>query len=152
MPSISDIPTDWTGVSSLSRKFERALLGGATVKDVVSTTVTTTTNTVTFGGGGGGKNVWGFSASVSALQVAALLSGAATGAIIAYYGTDKSLDKAKEFAIAFKKKAHLFDLWLKDIIFDVVWPSLVKTRLNLSRRKPGKCSCTRKHSPRRRLQ
>merc|ERR1711959_525291 len=67
------------------------------------------------------------SSSVSALQVAALLSGAATGAIIAYYGTDKSLEKAKEFAIAFKKKVYLFDLWLKDIIFDVALPSLVKT-------------------------
>ena len=78
---------------------------------------------MTFEGGGGGKN--GFSAT-SALQVAALLSGAATGAIVAYYGTDKSLDKAKEFAIAFKKKAHLFDLWLKEVVVDAAWPSLVE--------------------------
>ena len=122
MPSISDIPTDWTAVIDAFAKARESVLGGATVKDVVSTTATTTTNTVTFGGGGGGKN--GFSAT-SALQVAALLSGAATGAIIAYYGTDKSLDKAKEFAIAFKKKAHLFDLWLKEVVVDAVWPSLV---------------------------
>ncbi len=130
MPSISDIPTDWNAVIDAFTKSRYVLpatftgvLGGATVKDVVSTKTTTTTNTVTFGGGGGGKN--GFSAT-SALQVAALLSGAATGAIVAYYGTDKSLDKAKEFAIAFKKKAHLFDLWLKEVVVDAAWPSLVE--------------------------
>jgi len=60
------------------------------------------------------------------LQVAALLSGAATGAIIAYYGTEKSLEKAKEFAVAFKKKVHLFDLWLKEVVVDFAWPGLVK--------------------------
>ncbi|CAL6417738.1 unnamed protein product [Bathycoccus prasinos] len=120
MPSISDIPTDWTAVIDAFAKARDVLpatltgvLGGAGVKEISDTNTTTTTNTVTFEGGGGGKN--GFSAT-SALQVAALLSGAATGAIVAYYGTDKSLDKAKEFAIAFKKKAHLFDLWLKEVV------------------------------------
>ena len=129
MPSISDIPTDWTAVIDAFAKARDVLpatlagvLGGAGVKDISRTTTTTTTNTMTFEGGGG-KN--GFSAT-SALQVAALLSGAATGAIVAYYGTDKSLDKAKEFAIAFKKKAHLFDLWLKEVVVDAAWPSLVE--------------------------
>lgn len=128
MPSISDIPTDWTAVIDAFAKARDVLPATLTgllgsVKEVGSTTTTTTTNTVTFEGGGGGKN--GFSAT-SALQVAALLSGAATGAIVAYYGTDKSLDKAKEFAIAFKKKAHLFDLWLKEVVVDAAWPSLVE--------------------------
>ena len=130
MPSISDIPTDWTAVIDAFAKARDVLpatltgvLGGAGVKEISDTNTTTTTNTVTFEGGGGGKN--GFSAT-SALQVAALLSGAATGAIVAYYGTDKSLDKAKEFAIAFKKKAHLLDLWLKEVVVDAAWPSLVE--------------------------
>ncbi len=129
MPSISDIPTDWTAVIDAFAKARDVLpatlagvLGGAGVKDISRTTTTTTTNTMTFEGGGG-KN--GFT-EASALQVEELLSGAATGAIVAYYGTDKSLDKAKEFAIAFKKKAHLFDLWLKEVVVDAAWPSLVE--------------------------
>ena len=129
MPSISDIPTDWNAARDAFAKARdvlpatfTGLLGGATVEDVVSAATTTTANTGMTFGGGGGKNV----SATSALQAAALLSGAATGAIIAYYGTDKSLDKAKEFAIAFKTKVHLFDLWLKEVVVDAAWPSLVE--------------------------
>ena len=132
LPSMSDVPTDWSsGMSSLS-KVRETLFGGASVEDVVEEKVISdAVSSVSKESGKIFNSVTTFgtspSSSVSALQVAALLSGAATGAIIAYYGTDKSLEKAKEFAIAFKKKVYLFDLWLKDIIFDVAWPSLVKT-------------------------
>jgi len=123
MPSLSDIPTDWTALIAKARE---TVLGGATVADVVSDVSKTVTSA-------SGKLLLDASSSssssstkMSALQVAALLSGAATGAIIAYYGTEKSLEKAKEFAVAFKKKVHLFDLWLKEVVVDFAWPGLVK--------------------------
>ena len=116
LPSMSDVPTDWSsGMSSLS-KVRETLFGGASVEDVVEEKVISdAVSSVSKESGKIFNSVTTFgtspSSSVSALQVAALLSGAATGAIIAYYGTDKSLEKAKEFAIAFKKKVYLFDLW-----------------------------------------
>jgi hypothetical protein len=129
MPSLSDIPTDWTALIAKARE---TVLGGATVADVVSD-VSKTVSSSEVASSASGKLLLDASSSLSssstkmsALQVAALLSGAATGAIIAYYGTEKSLEKAKEFAVAFKKKVHLFDLWLKEVVVDFAWPGLVK--------------------------
>ena len=127
MPSLSDIPTDWTALIAKARE---TVLGGATVADVVSD-VSKTMSSSEVVSSASGKLLLNASSSssstkMSALQVAALLSGAATGAIIAYYGTEKSLEKAKEFAVAFKKQVHLFDLWLKEVVADFAWPGLVK--------------------------
>lgn len=140
--SIENIPKDW---SQITNRMEN-VFKGITAKDVIALDrgSTSSASSASSGSSSGtttdgvisnvvksiGKLNFDLYASnaenskVSAVQIAALLSGAMTGAVIAYYGTDKVLEKMKEQSKEFLKKMNAFDVWLKDALIDFVLPNI----------------------------